>query len=638
MLSYLRAGFRSWWNAVRFIAYFFSLGILLRTLFSGWHRDSSDEREEWWERLILGGTIMVIGLIIRLVVLLVGIYVLLCSFFLLPILLILPIRFSYEELVKMGSIGKSWAYGGSFNLHRYGKILYHGPDKKIYGREETIDLMTRVLSREDQDNVLLVGAPGSGRKTLVAQFAKDVYRGLVPPKLQNREVIEIPMADMPLSTLTKMFDEARKAGNIIVVLQGLEKYEGMFENVMPLLTAPELEVIAITSLDGYHSAWKERADVMRYFERIEVSALGSDEALAFLKDVAGERYRKIRFEDGVLEEIVRRTDELMPQAPQPGKSLSLLENLVANAKEVTIKDVHRVLSQETGVPIGAIERDEKQILLHLEEVLRTEIIGQEEAVREIASALRRARSGIASKEKPIGTFLFLGPTGSGKTYTGKMLAKHYFGGSGSMVRFDMSEFATEENEGMFIERLAIAIEEQPFGLLFLDELEKAHRVIWNTLLQVLDEGRLSTQSGRTVSFRNNIIIATSNAGTARIQENPQITKDDLIQYLIREQLFSPEFLNRFDDVVLFHPLSREASEAVTRLLLQDLNARLLQEHGVTVQVTDALVHAIVEEGYSEEYGARALRRVVQEKVENAVADMLLRDQAAPGTALVIDHV
>ncbi|MHB8860585.1 MAG: AAA family ATPase [Minisyncoccota bacterium] len=637
MLSYLRAGFRSWWNAVRFVVYFFSLGILLRTLFSGWRRDSSDERE-WWERLILGGTIMVIGLIIRLVVLLVGIYVLLCSFFLLPVLLVIPIRFSYEELVKMGSVGKSWAYGGSFNLHRYGKILYHGRDKKIYGREETIDLMTRVLSREDQDNVLLVGAPGSGRKTLVAQFAKDVYRGLVPPKLQNREVIEIPMADMPLNTLMKMFDEARKAGNIVIVLHEPEKYEGMFGYIMPLLSAPELEVIAVTSLEGYHNAWKERADVMRYFERIEVPALNSTETLAFLKDFTHERYRRIRFEEGVLEEIVRRTDELMPQAPQPGKSVDLLESLVANSKEVTIKDVHRVLSQETGVPIGALERDEKQVLLHLEEVLRTEIIGQEEAVREIASALRRARAGIASKEKPIGTFLFLGPTGSGKTYTGKMLAKHYFGGSGSMVRFDMSEFATEENEGAFIERLAVAIEEQPFGLLFLDELEKAHKVIWNTLLQVLDEGRLSTQSGRTVSFKNNIIIATSNAGTARIQENPQITKDDLMQYLIQERLFSPEFLNRFDDVVLFHPLSREDSEAVTRLLLQDLNARLLQEHGVTVQITDALVHAIVETGYSEEYGARSLRRTVQEKVENVVADMLLRDQVAPGTALVIEHL
>ena len=190
----------------------------------------------------------------------------------------------------------------------------------------------------------------------------------------------------------------------------------------------------------------------------------------------------------------------------------------------------------------------------------------------------------------------------------------------------MSEFATEESSPLFIERLSVAVEERPFGLLFLDELEKAHRAVWNVLLQVLDEGRLSTQIGRTVSFKNNIIIATSNAGTALIQQNPRITKDDLTRYLIQERLFSPEFLNRFDDVVLFHPLSRRDSEAVARLLLSDLNTRLMQEHGVTVQITDTLVRALVEAGYSEEYGARALRRAVQEKVENVVADMILRDQ------------
>ena len=638
MVYYLRAGLRSWWDVVRFIAYFFSIGILLKTLFSGWRRDSGDERREWWERMILDGIITTIGFLIRLTVIMLGTFVLLCSLPLLPVLLVIPIRFQYEQLVKVGSIGKSWAYGGSPTLHRHGVVLYRGHDKKLYGREETLDLITRVLSRDEQDNVLVVGAPGSGRETLVAQFAKEVYRGLVPSKLGNREVIEISLADTPLALLEKMFDEARMAGNVILVLRDIEKYEGMFGRLKPLLAAPQLEVIAITSLEGYHNAWKQNADIMRYFERVEIPPLGKDETLAFLADTARERYENVRFEDGVLEEIVRRTDELIQNVPQPEKSIDLLETIVANAREVTIRDVHRILSQETGVPIGALERDEKQILLRLEDALRTEIIGQEEAVRSIASALRRARAGVASREKPIGTFLFLGPTGSGKTHTGKMLAKHYFGGDGNMVRFDMSEFATEESAAPFIERLAVAIEEQSFGLLFFDELEKAHRVIWNTLLQVLDEGRLSTRSGRTVSFKNNIIIATSNAGTALIQEHPQTAKDDLIHYLVQERLFSPEFLNRFDDIVVFHPLSRQDAEAVTRLLLQDLNARLLRERGVTVQITDALVRALVETGYSEENGARALRRAVQEKVENAVAEMILKDQAVPGTALVIEHL
>ena len=254
-------------------------------------------------------------------------------------------------------------------LHRYGIALYRGPDKKLYGREGTVELITRVLSRDDQDNVLLVGAPGSGRETLVTQFAKNVYRGLVPPKLQNREVIELPLSDTPVSVLQKIFDEAREAGNIILVLHDLEKYEGMFSYLAPLLAAPELEVIAITSFDGYHSVWKQNDDIMRYFERIEIPPLQNEETLVFLKDLALERYKKIRFEDGVFEEIVRRTNELIQQVPQPEKSVDLLEDLVANAKEVTIQDVHRVLSQETGVPIGSLERNEKETLLHLEEKL-----------------------------------------------------------------------------------------------------------------------------------------------------------------------------------------------------------------------------------------------------------------------------
>lgn len=638
MLSYVHSGFRSWWNVVRFIAYFFSFKILFKTLFAGWMRDSSDERKEWWERMVLGVIITLIGFFIRLIVLTLGLFVLVCSIPLLPILLIIPIRFSYEQLVKIGSIGKSWSYGGSSTLHKYGVPLYRGPDKKLYGREETVTLIARVLSRDDNDNVLLVGDPGAGKETLVTQFAKNVYRGLVPPKLQNREVIELRLADMSMDVLQKMFDEAMKAGNIVLVLHDLEKHEEMFGYLMPLFPAPELEIIAITSFEGYHTVWKQHAEVMRYFERVEVPPLKDEETLAFLKDMVIERYAKIHFEEGVLEEVIRRTNELVQHALQPGKSVDLIEDLVVNAKEVTIKDVHRVLSQETGVPIGALERDEKQILLQLEDVLRTEIIGQEEAVHDIASALRRARTGIASKEKPIGTFLFLGPTGSGKTHTGKMLAKHYFGSTGSMVRFDMSEFANEESTPAFIERLTVSVEEQPFGLLFFDELEKANRAIWNTLLQVLDEGRLSTQNGRTVSFKNNIIIATSNAGTVLIQQNPQTTKDELMRSIIQERLFSPEFLNRFDDIVLFHPLSKQDSEAVTRLLLEELNARMLQERGVTVQITDTLVHALVEAGYNEEYGARALRRTVQEKIENIVADMILKDQAVPGTALVIDHL
>ena len=634
MLDYLAAGFSSWWDFERFLSYFFSLGSLSRTLFSGWHRDSN-EGFEWWQRLILGLVTMLFGLIVRLVVIALGLAALAIGAALLPVFLILPVRMQYENLVKAGSIGKSWAYGASYELHHHGIALYKGADKKLFERAETVTLITRVLSREEKDNVILVGAPGSGKSTVVGQFAKEVYRGLVPNKLKNREVIEIPIADMPVDEVKKMFAEAREAGNVIAVLKEPEKYQGLLDELMPLVTASELQVIVVTSLDGYVSGWRDREDVLRYFERIDVAPLSSAAALALLGEYVARHYPKMKFEKGVLEEIVRRTDELVQAKLQPEKSIDLLEELAVGTKEISIRDVDRTLSEQTGVPLGAIERDEKRILLTLEDALKKEIVGQAQAVNDVAAALRRARTGVASKKKPIGSFLFLGPTGVGKTYTAQTLAKHYFGGAGVMTRFDMSEFALASAAPSFIKRLTLSIEENPYGLLFFDELEKADKAIWNTLLQVLDEGRLTSARGETVSFTNTIIIATSNAGTAEIEAHPETTKDALVAWLIANRLFSPEFLNRFDDVVLFHPLTKEDAGAVTRLLLSDLNDRLSQERGITVEITDSLVRELVENGFNPKNGARALRRAVQDRVENAVADAILRDAAAPGTCLTI---
>lgn len=637
-MSYIQEGFKSWWNLVRFIAYFFSLRISFSSLFAGWQRDTADEREEWWERIILRLILIAWGFIIRSVVIIVGVIALIAAVPFLPILIILPIRLSYERLIRVGAIGKSWAYGNTPTLHKYGQVLYRGADKKIYGRDATIELMTMALSRQEHNNVLLVGAPGSGRETLVAQFAKNVYRGLVPDRLKNKQVIEVPLEGTPEARLEKMLDEAVTAGNVILVLHDPEKYDGMLSRIEPLLAAPELEVIVITTNEKYHSVWKKHEEIIRYFERIELESLKTEDTLAFIRELAAERYSGVKFGEGVFEEIVKRTDELQHQSTQPEKSIHLLENLAVNAKEVTVNDVQRVISEMTGVPVGAIDRDEKQILLNLEEVLRTEIVGQDGAVRDVAAALRRARAGIGSKEKPIGTFLFLGPTGSGKTHTGKTLARHYFGADGSMARFDMSEFALADTASSFIERLAISVEEQPFGLLFLDELEKADRVIWNTLLQVLDEGRLTTQEGRVVSFQNNIIIATSNAGTDFLEQNPESDKKALVQHLVAEHIFSPEFLNRFDDVVVFRPLTPKDAESVARLLLIELNARLSAERGVTVRATDGLIQELVNIGYSKEQGARALRRTVQDKIENYVADAILKDAAPPGTEITIEHL
>jgi ATP-dependent Clp protease ATP-binding subunit ClpB len=220
--------------------------------------------------------------------------------------------------------------------------------------------------------------------------------------------------------------------------------------------------------------------------------------------------------------------------------------------------------------------------------------------------------------------MFLGTTGVGKTYTAKILAESYFGRKDAMVRFDMSEFSLPDSLDNFADRLAGVIEEMPLCLVFLDELEKAHRVIHQLLLQVLDEGRLTRKNGREANFKNSIIIATTNAGSANLIENPNIDKKSLINLIISSNIFAPEFLNRFSDIILFKPLTKEGIKKVTLLLLNEFKERLYEDKGYNLIVDDNLVTKVAEAGFDPVFGARPIKRSIEEIVENQVADYILK--------------
>jgi len=298
-------------------------------------------------------------------------------------------------------------------------------------------------------------------------------------------------------------------------------------------------------------------------------------------------------------------------------------------RRITVQDVRQVISDETNIPLGAIGSEEKKILVELEKAMRKKIVGQDEAVQEVSQALRRLRTGIADAAKPAGSFLFLGPTGVGKTYTAKILAESYFGRKNAMIRFDMSEFSQPDSVDTFTDRLAAVIEEAPLSLVFFDELEKASRAIHHLLLQVLDEGRLTRESGREANFRNAIIIATSNAGSVEILSNPDLNKKELIDYLIQKEIFAPEFLNRFSDIILFKPLAPKEVRQITALLLEELAERLKTEKNINLEITEALIQKVAEAGFDPQFGARPIHRAIEEIVENKVADYLLTGASGP---------
>jgi ATP-dependent Clp protease ATP-binding subunit ClpA len=333
--------------------------------------------------------------------------------------------------------------------------------------------------------------------------------------------------------------------------------------------------------------------------------------------------------------------------------MELLEELIIYVAQET-KDkivlpshVAKIITQKTQIPVGEIELKERQILLNLEKLIHQKIINQEEAVKEVSTAMRRARAEVSIRKGPMGCFLFLGPTGVGKTESSKALAEIYFGSEDKMIRLDMSEFQSISDiprllgspgqEGL----LTTPVRENPFSLILLDEIEKAHPNILNLFLQVLDEGHLTDGQGRKVIFRDSIIIATSNAGYKVILEALKKktewsgVKQKLLDFLFQEGTFRPEFINRFDAVVVFKPLSKENLLDIAELLLQKLKANLFSK-GIEIIITEPLKEKIAELGYSPVFGAREMRRVIQDKVENPLASGLLSGQLKRGNRVEID--
>jgi ATP-dependent Clp protease ATP-binding subunit ClpA len=408
---------------------------------------------------------------------------------------------------------------------------------------------------------------------------------------------------------------------VILVIENIHAYEALYERLIPYLKMPHLGIIATTDLLNYDQVLKNHPEFLSEFEKVNIVETNKEDTIAILKNNA--RLLKISIRPEAILEIVQLADRLIGNSPEPAKSLSILEELQTLRKTITIDDVRQVVSDKTNIPIGDIGTDEKKILMELEVSMKKKIIGQDEAVQDVSEALRRLRTGIADHSKPAGSFLFLGPTGVGKTYTAKILAESYFGRKNAMIRFDMSEFSLAGSTTPFTDRLAGAIEEMPLSLIFFDELEKSNVLVRNLLLQVLDEGRLTRGSGREASFKDAIIIATSNAGSAEIIANPEIDKKTLINHLIQNNIFAPEFLNRFNSIVLFKPLGQSEARKITSLLLAEFAKTLQEDKKITLVITDALIDKVSAAGFDPEFGARPIKRAMEEIVENKVAEYIM---------------
>ncbi len=320
-------------------------------------------------------------------------------------------------------------------------------------------------------------------------------------------------------------------------------------------------------------------------------------------------------------------------------------------EEVTDEEIAEIVSKWTGIPVNRLVEGEQQKLMHMEERLQHRVVGQEEAVEAVSNAIRRARSGLSDPKRPLGSFLFLGPTGVGKTELAKAVAEFLFDTEEAMVRIDMSEFMEQHSVARLIGappgyvgyeeggRLTEAVHRRPYSVILFDEVEKAHRDVFNVLLQVLDDGRLTDGQGRTVDFRNTVIIMTSNIASEAIYKLAQEKAADWeIEAHVKDalrQFFRPEFLNRLDEVIVFHPLSREDLVKIVGIQMRYLEDRLL-ERNLTLDVTPAAKDLLIEQGYDPSYGARPLKRLIQKNIENILANEILKGAFVPGDTIVVD--
>jgi ATP-dependent Clp protease ATP-binding subunit ClpC len=581
-----------------------------------------------------------------------------------------------EKTRRTGGVARDWSFGFTPMLERFGQNISEQVSRggllavQLEAHQVALEQMVKIFSESGRQNAVLVGQQGAGKTTIVHAFAEKLLdaKSSLSSNLKFRQVVMLDAGSLlaaapgrgELEQLVEhLLGEAFVAKNIIICLDNAQLFfeEGvgsvdLSNMLLPILEAGRLRIILTMDEQRFLQISQRNAALVNSLNRISVGEATKEETFAVMQDqlIVTEFRSNVTYMYQALQEAYRLSERYVHDLVMPGRAFKLLESSAGYADNglVTIRSVQQAIEQTMDVKVGVASAiDEREKLLNLEDLIHKRMINQTRAVGVVSDALRRARAGVRNQNRPIGAFLFLGPTGVGKTELAKALADAYFGGEERLIRLDLNEYVRPEDVSRLIAdgandptSLTAQVMKQPFSVVLLDEIEKAHPDVLTTLLQLLDEGILRDIKNREISFRDTIVIATSNAGADRIREyiergyELEQFEAQFVDELISSNQFRPEFLNRFDEIVTFRPLGKEELLQVVDLILVGINKTLALQK-VSVSVADDAKRLLVERGYDPRLGARPMRRIVQRAVENTVAKQLLAGEVLPGSTIDI---
>ena len=568
-------------------------------------------------------------------------------------------------------------------LTKYGRDLTaqakNGELDPVIGRALEIDRVIQILSRRKKNNPILIGEPGVGKSAIVEGLALRIVANEIPA-LQNKRIISLDIASMVAGTtyrgqfeerIKTVIKELHQHPEIILfideihTLMGAGNAQGSLDaaNILkPALARGEVQCIGATTLNEYRTSIEKDGALERRFQQVAVRPTTTDETYTILTRLseAYGQFHHVRYTQEALRACVNLTDRYITDRYFPDKAIDAMdeagackgrllnttgdENTQSEFVEITEADIARVVSQMSGVPVQRVAQAEGEQLRQMADKLRQRVVGQDEAVKKVVKAIQRSRMGLRDPRKPIGTFFLLGPTGVGKTHLAQCLAEEMFGNRDAIIRFDMSEYMEKHTVSLLVGappgyvahedggKLTEAVRRKPYSIVLFDEIEKAHPDIFNVLLQVMDEGRLTDRQGHIVNFKNTIIILTSNVGTRQLSEfgsgvgfsanelDDKASERTLTKAL--QRTFPPEFVNRLDDIIVFHSLGEDALAQILSQELLPLQMRL-ETMGYTLEITDATREKIISQARDKRYGARPLKRAIQSMIEDPLTDLLL---------------